>query len=455
MISSLLANLGSWIFAFFGSFHPKALPAHLRRNYGQELLAWSVLPIMLAGVQGGAMAVILKKTFTDTPGMNLEALALAVATVTTSTAIGNLTSGIWAVVANGRPKVPIISILMGCTSLCVLAMAFVPFNAFGAWTMVALVVLGWIFWSGVITIRTTIWRKNYPDADRAKIAGRLATVQVLMMAVIGYLLGLMLDRSVEFIRIMFPILGSMGIIGAIIYSRVRLRGQRRLMRAELASESNRRPSANPLSVVQVLTNDNAYAAYMGCMMCLGFGNLMNIPVLALVLADRFDANYEDSLLLSVVIPSLVIPMAIPIWARFLDRVHVITFRSVHSWVFVSAATLYLVAIQTETVTLMFLASIILGIGFAGGMLAWNLGHQHFAPAHRDAEYMSAHVMLTGLRGLIAPFAGVAIYEFGAKHGFPAASYAAGLSLTLGGAFGFYALRRWHRRTIQAEVRPTT
>ena len=81
MISSLLANLGSWIFAFFGSFHPKALPAHLRRNYGQELLAWSVLPIMLAGVQGGAMAVILKKTFTDTPGMNLEALALAVATV--------------------------------------------------------------------------------------------------------------------------------------------------------------------------------------------------------------------------------------------------------------------------------------------------------------------------------------------------------------------------------------
>ena len=455
MPARFFANLAGRLLGFFGSFHPKALPAHLRRNYGQELLAWSVLPIMLAGVQGGAMAVILKKTFTDTPGMTIDTLALAVATVTTSTAIGNLTSGIWATIANGRPKVPIIAALMCGTSLCVVAMAFVPFNALGAWTMVALVVLGWVFWSGVITIRTTVWRNNYPDADRAKIAGRLATVQVLMMAAVGFGFGRLLDLSVESMRIVFPVLGSMGIVGAIIYSRVRLRGQRRLMRSELASEAGRRPRMNPLSVVQVLTRDNAYAAYMACMMCLGFGNLMNIPVLALVLADQFDANYEDSLLLSVVIPSLVIPMAIPIWAKFLDRVHVITFRSVHSWVFVSAALLYLVAIQTHTLALMYVASVILGIGFGGGMLAWNLGHQHFAPPNRDAEYMSTHVMLTGLRGLVGPFIGVAIYEFGVTRGFPGASYAVGLSLALGGAVGFFALHRWHRRQTQVEIRATT
>ena len=329
------------------------------------------------------------------------------------------------------------------------------FNALGAWAMVALVVLGWVFWSGVITIRTTVWRNNYPDADRAKIAGRLATVQVLMMAAVGFSFGRLLDLSVESMRIVFPILGSMGIVGAIIYSRVRLRGQRRLMRSELASEAGRRPRMNPLSVVQVLTRDNSYAAYMACMMCLGFGNLMNIPVLALVLADQFDANYEDSLLLSVVIPSLVIPMAIPLWAKFLDRVHVITFRSVHSWVFVSAALLYLIAIQTHTLALMYVASVILGIGFGGGMLAWNLGHQHFAPPNRDAEYMSTHVMLTGLRGLVGPFIGVAIYEFGLTRGFPGASYAVGLSLALGGAVGFFALQRWHRRQTQDAIRPTT
>lgn len=455
MFAAFLHNLAGRVLGFFGSFHPKALPAHLRRNYGQELLAWSVLPIMLAGVQGGAMAVILRKTFADTPGMTTDALALAVATVTTSTAIGNLTSGIWATVANGRPKVPIIAALMCGTSLCVLAMAFVPFNAFGAWAMVALVVLGWVFWSGVITIRTTVWRKNYPDADRAKIAGRLATVQVLMMAAVGFGFGRLLDVSVESMRIVFPILGAMGIVGAVIYSRVRLRGQRRLMRAELGSEAHRRPRVNPVSVLQVLGNDGSYAAYMACMMCLGFGNLMNIPVLALVLADQFDANYEVSLLLTVVIPSLVIPIAIPLWAKFLDRVHVITFRAVHSWVFVTAAMLYLIAIQTHMLPLMFVASVTLGVGFGGGMLAWNLGHQHFAPPNRDAEYMSTHVMLTGLRGMVGPFLGVAIYEFGAIRGFPGASYAVGLSLALGGAFGFFALQRWHRRHAQADIRPST
>ena len=46
-----------------------------------------------------------------------------------------------------------------------------------------MVVIGWTTWSGVITIRTSVWRANYPDADRAKIAGKLATMQAIMLAI--------------------------------------------------------------------------------------------------------------------------------------------------------------------------------------------------------------------------------------------------------------------------------
>jgi hypothetical protein len=91
------------------------------------------------------------------------------------------------------------------------------------------------------------------------------------------------------------------------------------------------------------------------------------------------------------------------------------------------------------------------------MLAWNLGHQHFAPPHRDSQYMSVHVMLTGLRGLFAPFLGVAIYTAFAANGHPGLIYAVTLGLNIAGALGFLLLRARHSASLKADQltnRPT-
>ena len=99
----------------------------------------------------------------------------------------------------------------------------------------------------------------------------------------------------------------------------------------------------------------------------------------------------------------------------------------------------------------------LGIGFGGGMLAWNLGHQHFAPPHRDSQYMSVHVMLTGLRGLFAPFLGVAIFTAFAAKGHPGLIYAVTLGLNIAGAIGFLLLRAKRNADVggdQPTSRPT-
>ena len=434
---------------FVSSFHPRALPPMLRRNYGRELGAWLLLPFMLAGIQGGSMGVVLKKTFTGVEGLSDASIDFAVACVAASMAIGNLTSSVWASQANGRRKVPFLVGLMLATSGCVGLMATTPLTAGGAWMLVSLVILGWIFWSGVVTIRTTVWRANYPDANRATIAGRITTVQVLVMAVAGATLGWALDRSVESFRPIFGTISLLGIAGAMVYRGVRLRGQSRLARSERSGHASDRPGLNPLSAVRVLGDDRRYAAYMACMMLFGFGNLMVMPTLAIIVKDEFDLDYLNSLLLTSVIPLLVMPLAIPLWAKLLSRLHVISFRSVHSWTFVLASGLFLAAVESHALPLLFVASATLGLGFAGGMLAWNLGHQHFAPPHRDAQYMSVHVMLTGLRGLAAPFLGVAIYTWFAARGHPGLVYAVSLGLNVTGAFGFLTLRAWERRRATA------
>ena len=97
--------------------------------------------------------------------------------------------------------------------------------------------------------------------------------------------------------------------------------------------------------------------------------------------------------------------------------------------------------QFNLFAVVLIASGMLGLGFSGGMLAWNLGHQYFAPPHRDSQYMSVHVMLTGLRGLIAPFVGVLLYEMLAPSGHGGLIFSVTMMLNIVGAIGFLILNR--------------
>jgi MFS family permease len=53
--------------------------------------------------------------------------------------------------------------------------------------------------------------------------------------------------------------------------------------------------------------------------------------------------------------------------------------------------------------------VIVGVVNGGGSLAWQLGHNDFAPKDQLTAYMGIHVTLTGLRGAFAPFLGTALY----------------------------------------------
>jgi hypothetical protein len=52
-----------------------------------------------------------------------------------------------------------------------------------------------------------------------------------------------------------------------------------------------------------------------------------------------------------------------------------------------------------------IAAVIFGISNAGGDVAWSLWVTKFAAPERVADYMSVHTFFTGVRGVLAPFAG--------------------------------------------------
>ena len=111
--------------------------------------------------------------------------------------------------------------------------------------------------------------------------------------------------------------------------------------------------------------------------------------------------------------------------------------------FVITIAVLLVAVVARIPALLWIAAILRGFAFGGGVLGWNLGHHDFASAERSSSYMGLHVTLTGLRGLIAPIVAVSLYElFKQLHdGAGGLVFAVCLAEVAIGALGFVLLSR--------------
>jgi MFS family permease len=96
--------------------------------------------------------------------------------------------------------------------------------------------------------------------------------------------------------------------------------------------------------------------------------------------------------------------------------------------------------MAQQLWLFYVAGALMGVGFAGGSLAWNLGHQDFASPEQDGLYMSVHVTLNGIRGVISPFLAVGLYNWLAVSGHESWAFFGCFLVNVVGALGF--VRHW-------------
>lgn len=301
-----------------------------------------------------------------------------------------------------------------------------------------------------------MWRANYADGYRPSIASRISIIDALVMAISGLVIGKCLDLNPMSFRILFLAMAGTGVLGAILYRRMPFRHEKQHLAKERAGIARRAPSMSPMVIARVLRDDVWYRGYLICMFCMGFGNLMLHPILTIALADEFQVGYTTGIAIQTAVPAIFMVFSIPYWSRLLESVHVIPFRAIHVWVFACVSLSTVVGVYFHQLWMLFGAAMFLGIGWGGGILAWNLGHQHFAPPDRDAEYMGVHITLTGIRGVIGPILGVQLFHaisptVGQRQAF-VTCFAICLATNVIGACGFVYLS-WLRSRTQA-ARPS-
>ncbi len=379
-----------------------------RRSYTLELITTICFSATLGIVEGGVISNIAKRRFENV--VEPDRLNFFVALLFAAPDLANILSFFWSGLSHGRAKIPLINLLQLAVILLIALMAFVPVSLPGIVSMVTLAVLARICWSGIITLRPTVWRSNYPGRIRASAVGNFQTMQYIMAGIVGIVMGTVLNQHPNYYTALVLAVSAVGLGAFVATRRQRVRRERHMRRAELAAAPLMKPWHGPAVVVRVLRKDGMWARFMIWMFILGLGNMLLGPMLTIVLRDQFQLGYLRSILITSSITALVMPLSIPIWARYLDRSHVVRFRARQTWIFVISASVACLGVLLHRVELLYVTAVLQGIAYGGGTLAWNLGHVDFAPPTHTSQYMASHVTLNGVRGLAAPFLAVGLYN---------------------------------------------
>jgi len=193
---------------------------------------------------------------------------------------------------------------------------------------------------------------------------------------------------------------------------------------------------------RVLRDDPAFARYQACQFVLGTSNMMIEAPLIYLVSREIGASYTVSIAITLVIPLLLATFSIPLWALYIDRVHITRFRSRQSGLWVLSQALTWFGALEGSIPILIGARVILGLARGGGSLAWQLGHNDFSNQRDLASYMGAHVTLTGVRGAFAPFLGMLLYVgSGPVPALGHSTFAVACGLSMASAVGFVLLAR--------------
>ena len=373
---------------------PEALSAFRR-----ERLTDLTLPIGYALLEGGFVGVIADKVFEVDP--------IWIAFVTAAPMFGNLSSALWARLAQRRRKVPLLVGLQGMLIALVASIGLSPASGWGGAWLIAAMVAGRLVIGGIQTVRSIVWTQNYPGGVRARVTWRLAFRAQLVMTVMAALGGVWLDRYEHEYALLYLLGAAVASVGAASYSRVRMAGEEPGQPPVGSGVTDAR--GRRLGFLRLLREDRAFRQYQAWHFLLGSSNMTMEPIAVYAVSHERGADYATSIAVVTVLPVGLAMLTMPLFAAWLDRLHIAEFRSRHSWLWAISQATTGVGILTGSLGTIALGRAILGLARGGGALAWNLGHNDFAHPDRAGLYMGVHATLTGVRGAFAPFLGIALY----------------------------------------------
>lgn len=262
----------------------------------------------------------------------------------------------------------------------------------------------------IFPIINSMLKSNYTHQNFSKFYSYSSSANKIIMMITTFVYGILLDNNNYLFVFVFPIIAVLGIISVYILSKIEN------LHEGLPNVLNK-SSQNHLSLKTILKN-KAFRGFEIGFMFYGFTFMVTTPVIAIFFSDVLNLNYSSIAFYKNSYNILAIIM-LPFFGRLLGNIDprkfaAITFSSYLLYIlFISLSQFFqwnITILGIQLYLMLIIAYIFNGVFAATMSLLWNIGSAYFCKKEEAGEYQTAHLYLTGVRGLIAPLAGIYFYE---------------------------------------------
>lgn len=257
-------------------------------------------------------------------------------------------------------------------------------------------------------------KTNYRHENFGRLYGYTTSVNKVVMLVVTFLYGILLDIDPFAFRYVFVITALLGVGSLYILSRIDYAKVAQMPGVLSLKES---VALSVREMIGVVRENKPYRDFEWGFMFYGFAFMITAPVINILFEQELRLNYSSVAFYKNAYNIIAIVLLL-FTGRILGRMDprrfaTLTFTSLLVYLFFLMLTpyfpVYAVAAGIAIYPTLIVAFISNGF-FAGTMvLLWNIGSAYFCTPEEADDYQSVHLFLTGARSIGAPILGVVLY----------------------------------------------
>lgn len=284
-----------------------------------------------------------------------------------------------------------------------------------------------------------LFLKNaYTNENFGRMYGVSASVRQVLLMITVFILGLLLDADEFAFTWFFPVLGVLGFLSIVLFSRIEYIPK---TVADYSEGILQAVVGSFKKMVHILKTNKAYLDYQIAYLFYGFSFMSTRSVINIFYDKELDLNYSSVAFYQNAYNILAIIM-LPFFGKLIGNIDprrftVLPFISLAGYILFIGLSAFVPAHfelwNLEIYIMLLIATLFYSFFTATMPISWNIGSSYFGSNEEAGNYQSIHLFATGFRAIFSPLLGVALYEW---FGFSWTFAIAILSLLM----GIYVLR---------------
>ncbi|MBX7067455.1 MAG: MFS transporter [Parachlamydiales bacterium] len=242
-----------------------------------------------------------------------------------------------------------------------------------------------------------ILKRNMGEGKRNKVFSISSGLGYAEGVALALACGGMLDHDPGCWKTLFFGAAAIGLLTLVVQSRIVVAGE---------DEQVERPSLKEVIVrpwrdsFRLMKDRLDFSRFQWGFMVSGFGLMLIQPAIPLFAVDVLGISHLEMVGAVSIAKGLGFALSSPLWAKWIDRVHVYKMASL---VFATIGLLpILLSFSVWSVAWLYIAYFWYGVGQGGSHLVWNMSGPIFAGKDESSRYTGVNVAMAGLRGAVAP-----------------------------------------------------